>query len=224
MTAGALLQIMLRRWLIVAVGVVLTVSASLFLADGERTYSAKMDLVFVQPGAGSMVNVSDNVLPSLINFAGIIQRRVSHDGTPVELPSSSATLYGSGVREGYSITLPNSGSQWTVSYSRPVLAVQAVGSSPERVRQTLSLVLAQVESAAHELQADSRAPAEQLIVVERSPASPEITDLGSTKSGQMKGALALSTVGLGLTAFVAFEVDRLAARRSLRRSTGEVQR
>lgn len=217
MTAGVLLQIMLRRWLIVGVGLVLTVWACLVLAPGERTYWAKVDLVFVQPGAGSVVNVSDNVVPSLINFAGIIQRRVSHDGTPVELPSSSATLYGTGVRNGYSITLPNSGTQWAVSYSRPVLVVQAVGNSPDQVSQTLGRVLTQVESTAHELQTGSGAAADQFIVVDRSPSSPEIVDLGSTKLGRTKGILALSAVGLALTAFFAFEVDRIVLGRPLSR-------
>lgn len=199
---------MLRRWLIVGIGLVVTIWVCLVLAAGERTYWARMDVIFVQPGAGSVANVSDNVVPSLINFAGIIQRRVSHEGEPVELPSSMATLYGSGVRDGYSITLPNSGTQWAVSYTRPVLAVQAVGNSPDQVRQTLSRVFTQVSSAAHELQAERGAQAGGFIVVDRSPSSPEIVDLGSTKLGRAKGIAALSAVGLGLTAFLALEADR----------------
>lgn len=219
-----LLQIMLRRWLVVGIGIVLTVSACLTLAAGERTYWATVELIFVQPGAGALASASDGVVPSLINFAGIIQRRVSHDGSPTELPSSSASLYGSGVREGYSITLPNSGSQWAVSYSRPVLVVQAVGHSPDQVRQTLSRVLTQIESTAHELQADRGAPAEQFIAVDRSPSTPEIIDLGSTRLGRMKGILALSAVGLAVTAVVALEIDRLVLGRPLLRGRRGLQR
>lgn len=217
MTVGVLLQVMLRRWLVVGIGLVLTVSACLLLTAGERAYSSKVDLVFVQPGTGSVAKASDNVVPSLIDFAGIIQRRVSQEGSPVDLPSSSVTLYGSGVRNGYSITLPNSGTQWTVSYTRPVLVVQAVGNSPDQVRQTLSRVLTQIESTAYALQADEGAPAEKFIVVDRSPSSPEIIDLGSTRLGRMKGIVALSAVGLALTAVVALEVDRLVSGRPLMR-------
>jgi len=207
-TAGLFLRIMIRRWVFVAVGVVLTAFGCSALVNGERTYWMSTDLVFVQPGGGSVTNVSDAVVPSLINFAGLVQRRVHEIGTPVELPSSNVTLYGSGVRRGYSITLPNSGNQWAVSYTRPVLAVQAVGSSPEEVRRTLSDVLALVQTTVRDLQAAQGVPAGEFISMDRSPALPEVFDQGSTKAGRVKGLLAFGFLGVILTAFTVIAVDR----------------
>lgn len=213
MTVGVLARIMMRRWVIVIVGLFLTGLFCSVLVNAERTYWASVDLVFVQPGEGSVVNVSDAVVPSLINFAGIVQRRVNHEGTSVELPSSNSSLYGSGVRRGYSITLPNSGTQWAVSYSRPILAVQVVDGSPNEVRRTLNHVLNRVESVSRDLQAAHGVPAEELIFIDRSPETPEIVDLGSTKLGRTKGIIALSMVGLSLTALSALEIDRAVLRR-----------
>jgi hypothetical protein len=212
-TVGVLLRIVWRRGLIVAAGVALTAFACLSLPDGERTYWAKTDLMFVQPGTGPVATVPDNILPTLINYAGVVQQ-VGHDDKPVELVSSTAPLYRSGLREGYAVTLPNTGTQWAVSYSRPVLVVQAIGNSPDQVRQTLGRVLNEIQSAAYELQADRGAPVEQFIDVAHYPSSPEVVDVGSTKPGRIKGILALFAVGLALTAFIAVEVDRLILRRS----------
>lgn len=213
MTVGVLARILLRRWSVVVAGVFLTALVCSTLLSAERTYWTSMELVFVQPGEGSVANVEDHVVPSLVNFAGIVQRRVSHEGTPVELPSSSATLYGSGVRRGYSITLPNMGTQWAVSYSRPVLAVQVVAGSPDQVRQTVNQVLDLIASTSRDLQSSRGVPAEEFIFIDRSPETPEIVDLGSTASGRMKGILALSLVGFALSALAALEIDRLLPKR-----------
>ncbi|UZX05182.1 hypothetical protein F8G81_23265 [Arthrobacter sp. CDRTa11] len=213
MTAGELLGIMWRRWYIVVAGLILTMWGSSSLAAVERTYWVEVQLVFIQPGSASVANVSDQIVPSLINFAGIVQRRVTETGNPAELPSSGATLYGSGVREGYSITLPNSGTQWAASYSTPILVVQAVGRSPEAARETLDRVLAEVDVAATELQNAQGAPPESHVFIERSPATPQVIDVGGTKIGQLKGMAALAGVGLAMTGSGAVGFDRMMQKR-----------
>lgn len=218
MTVGVLIRILLRRWAIVVLGLSLTAMACYLLSGVERTYGATLELVFVQPGRGSVVSVSDAVRPSLVDFAGIVHRRVSSEGSPVELPSSSATLYGSGVRNGYSITLPNSGTQWAASYSRPVLAVQVVGPSPYHVRQILDQVMTSVESEAQDLQRARGIPRNDFIDVQRSPSVPEVVDLGSTQLERAKAVLVVCLLGLTLTAFSALQIDRwLMIRRFHRR-------
>lgn len=215
MTAGVLLRIILRRWAVVLLGLALTLVGCTAIAGAERTYGASVDLVFVEPGRSSVVNASDAALPSLVDFARMVQRGVRYDSSMVELPSSNATLYGSGVKNGYSVTLPNSGTQWAESYSRPILAVQVVGATPEQVRQKLDQVLSLVESQARDIQTASGISGNRVIDVRRSPAVPEIGDLGSTKLGRMKGILALSLLGLTLTAIGAIQIDRLLLRRSV---------
>ncbi|TPV49817.1 hypothetical protein FJ661_14575 [Pseudarthrobacter phenanthrenivorans] len=215
MTAGELLRIVWRRWYVVVMGLILTIWASSSLAAVERTYWVEIQLVFIQPGGASVANVSDHIIPSLVNFAGIVQRRVTETGSAVELPSSGATLYGSGIREGYSITLPNSGTQWAASYTRPVLVVQAVGHSPEAARETLDRALTAVDVAAGELQNAEGVPPESHVFIDRSPATPAVIDVGGTAIGRMKGLAALAGVGLALTASSAVGLDRMVRNRKL---------
>ena len=96
-----------------------------------------------------------------------------------------------------------------------------VGGSPAQVRQTVDHVLALIESTTRNLQSGQGVPTTRFIVVERSPETPEIIDLGSTKSGRAKGILALSMVGLALTVLAALEVDRLALKRARTRAPRE---
>lgn len=215
MTVGELLRIVSRRWYVLVAGMILTICCSSSLVAVERTYWVEIQLVFIQPGGASVSKVSDHIVPSLINFAGIVQRRVTETGSPAELPSSGATLYGSGIREGYSITLPNSGTQWAASYTRPILVVQAVGHSPAAARETLDHVITEVDGAAGELQDAQGVPPESHVFIDRSPAVPAVIDVGGTGIGRIKGLAALAGVGLALTASVAIGFDRMARNRTL---------
>lgn len=217
MTAGILLRIILRRWYVVAACLAVVGWVCGVLVDTGRTYWVQAQVVFVEPGVGSVTSGNDGVTPSLINFAGIVQRKVAHEGNPVELPSTNATLYGSGVRDGYSISLPNTGNQWATSFSKPLLAIQVTGGSQEEVRDTLAEVLAQVKQTALDLQSQTGAAPETYIGVEASPAAPDVLDVGSTPLGMQKGLAAIIGVGTVLSGYVAYGADRIVNkwRRSL---------
>lgn len=212
MTAGTLLQIILRRWYVAIACLAAVMWVCLVFGQTDRTYWAQAQIVFVEPGGGSVSNVNDGVAPSLINFAGIVQRKVSGDGEPVQLPSSNATLYGSGVRRGYSITLPNTGNQWATSFSKPVLAIQVTGDSPEAVNQTLAEVVGQVKQAAFDLQSDTGARQNTFIGVDASPAAPDIVDVGSTPLGRGKALAVMAGIGVILSGCAAYGAENLAVR------------
>lgn len=217
MTTGMLIEVVRRRWIVAVIGVSLTVFACLILVDQDRTYGATTDLLLVQQGKPSLASSSDSITPSLIAFAGMVQQSARKESNPVELPSSAATLFGSGVTTGYSITLPNAGSQWTISYTRPVLAIQVVGASPDEVRKTLNDVIGLVEFRAFELQRTVGTPSDRIIAVQRYPSFPDVVDLGSTKAERMKGVLVLFILGLVLTGAVVIKLERLLeVRKSLR--------
>lgn len=212
MTAGILLRIIIRRWYVFAACLAVVAWTGINLGQTSRTYWVQAQVVFVEPGGGSVTNVSDGVAPSLINFAGIVQRKLASRGDAVELPSSAATLYGSGIRRGYSITLPNTGNQWATSFSKPMLAIQVTGASPDEVRESLAGVLDQVEQITLELQANAGARPDTFIELGVPSASPDILDVGSTPLGQAKGLAVLAGVGMILSGCAACGVDRLVAR------------
>lgn len=212
MTAGILLRIILQRWYVVVACLAAVIWACSILGQTGRTYWAQAQVVFVEPGGGSVTNVNDGVAPSLINFAGIVQRKVSSEGEPVQLPSSNATLYGSGIRRGYSVTLPNTGNQWATSFSKPILAIQVTGDSPDDVNQTLAEIIVQVQQTAFDLQSGAGARPDTFIGVDASPAAPDIVDVGSTPLGRGKGLAVMAGIGVILSGCAAFGVEKLATR------------
>ena len=209
MTTGILIEVIRRRWVVVALGIALTLFACMTATGRDRTYGATTDLLLVQPGKPSLATSPDSVAPSLIAFAGMVQQSARQDSNPIVLPSSATTLFGSGVTTGYSITLPNAGSQWTISYTRPVLAIQVVGTSPNEVRKTLNDVISLVEFKTLELQRTVPIPNDELIEVKKYPTFPDVVDLGSTKGEYTKGVFVLFVLGLTLTGIGATQIERL---------------
>lgn len=217
MTPAIALRMIQRRWYVAVFVLAMTAWACVALLGSGRTYWAQGQVVFVEPGVGSVAGVNDGLAPSLINFAGVVQRKLTYEGGPTELPSSGSTLYGSGVRSGYALSLLNSGSQWAASYSRPVLELQVTGSTPENVRRTLDDALMRIRGAALGLQEEAGAPERLFIGVEISPSEPEIIDVGSTDFGRKKGLTVIAVVGFVLAGSAAYGVDALARRWGSRR-------
>jgi hypothetical protein len=216
MTAGILLRIIVRRWYVFVTCVAVAAWIGMSLGQTGRTYWTQAQVVFVEPGGASVTNINDGVAPSLISFAGIVQRKLTGEGAAAELPSSTATLYGSGIRSGYSITLPNTGNQWAASFSKPILAIQVTGGSSDEVRTTLAGVLERVQQITLELQSDSGALPETFIEISIPPSSPDIHDVGSTPLGKAKGLAVLGGIGIILSGCVTYGVDRWVARWPLR--------
>jgi hypothetical protein len=212
MTAGILLRMIIRRWYVFATCLAIAVWIGMSLGQTGRTYWTQAQVVFVEPGGGSVTNINDGVAPSLINFAGTVQRKLTGDGAAADLPSSTATLYGSGIRRGYSITLPNTGNQWAASFSKPMLAIQVTGSSSDEVRTTLEDVLERVQQITLELQSDAGALPETFIEISVPPSPPDILDVGSTPLGKAKGLVVVGGIGITLSGCVTYAVDRWFAR------------
>jgi hypothetical protein len=158
---------------------------------------------------------------ALVPFAALVEKRVNDDSASVNLVLSRGTLYGAGVKHGYSVTLPNTGGQWTKSFSRPVLAVQVVDSSAERVNEVLSAVIERIkeESAALQQEQDVHGA---LITTVTTPSSPEIIFGGGTQTDRVKGASAwLALSGAAAIAFAATVERQIARRRGIPRGAGQ---
>ena len=208
MTAGILFRVMVARWYVVVACMILVAGFGASVAQNTRTYWAEMQVFFVQPGRGSVGVLDDGAAPSLINFAGLVKRRVASEGSAYELPSSNVTLYGSGIVRGYSITLPNAGNQWAASFTKPVLSVQVTGDSPQEVARTLQDAIAAIDRAAVDLQSKSGAAPGTFITVEPSANVPRIEDVGSTLGSRAKGITVFLVCGLIFAAYTASIVDR----------------
>lgn len=220
MTIIQLIRSLKRRWYVVVVGAILTVAAVLVFSKSERVYFAQTNVVFEAPGAPTVAGVYNGFSESLISFAAVVERTVNGSSESVHLSSPTATLYGIGVRQGSSVTLADRGGQWSHVFDRPVLSVQVVDSSPERVRASMAAIISDISNAAESVQSGSGAPIGARITVTTTPEQPDIASFGQTSTSRIKGIAAMVSVGFGLTAAAACILDSSALRR--RRDPGHV--
>lgn len=213
MTTAQLLETLLRRWYVVLAGILCTWTACSALMLTPGVYGAHMDVVFVVPGGVASSNDFAFAEP-LINFAGVVERKVNDDQQSVRLSSPTAELYGLGVREGVSVALADSGGQWGSIFRSPIIRVQVVASSPEQVVSAVDGVVAKIAMTAKSIQDSSGVAEGKRISIETIPDRAQVFSYVQTRTSDVKATAAASMVGLGLTACAATLLDRWDLSRS----------
>lgn len=214
MTARDVIRMLGRRWLVVLVGLVCTALAMTWATGRVGVYATQIDVVFLVPSEPGKSNVLVDDVDPLITFARIIEIEVNAGRVVPRFSSPSATLYGAGVRDGYSVTMPNSGGQWTNYFQRPVLSVEVVGASEAEVRTNLGKAVATIDAAVSGRQRAAGLDPSIWIQTKNSPSTSVVTYIpGSPR----RAALAIGLLGIALTGLSANVVDRLDARRGRRR-------
>ncbi|MFF2841754.1 hypothetical protein [Paenarthrobacter sp. NPDC057981] len=212
MTAAILLRILGRRWYIVAVGLAIGLVSLGAVRTSEPVYWTKAEVTFVAPDREPAYWIPGDDYASLVDFAAMVERRVNYDSASVDLTLSSGTLYGAGVRHGYSVTLLNSGGQWAKSFRWPVLSVQVVDSSAQTVKDVLSDVVESITAASAKLQQEAGVQ-QALITTLTSPSSPEIVFGGGTQTNRVKGAVFWMGIAATLSVLAAVVIDSRPRRR-----------
>jgi hypothetical protein len=216
MTMARLLRLLIRRWYVVVAGVACTWLACTALMLTPPVYAAQMDVVFVVPGGVASSRADDAFAEPLINFASIVAVRVHAVRPSVKLSSPTAALYGLGVREGVSVSLADAGGQWESVFNRPVIRIQAVDSSPERVASVIDEVVVDIASAATSIQDESGVGKGARIGIETVPQKAEVFTYSRTRTSEAKATAAAALLGLSLTACAAALSDRWARPRRRR--------
>ncbi|MEV7604330.1 hypothetical protein AB0N65_02690 [Paenarthrobacter sp. NPDC089322] len=219
MTSHTVLRILRRRWY-AAVAVLLLGLAGLgVIRSLEPVYWAQVEVSFVAGNSDPAYWIPGGDIAALVPFAALVERRVNDDSDSVNLVMSRGTLHGAGVKQGFSVTLPNAGGQWTKSFSRPVLVVQVVDSSAERVNQVLAGVIERINDETATLQEEGNVRS-SLISTVTTPSSPEIIFGGGTQTDRLKGAGAwLFLTGAAAVAVCVALDNLLASRRRLSEAT-----
>lgn len=188
------------RLLLVLAGAALTTAAAARVLTLPTTYSSQVDVVFLLPLTPQNPNSLQFRSESLIDFAAVAQRTVSASQTGAAATSDEVTLTGQGVRHGFSVRLPNSGGQWATNFDRPVLDVQAVGSSPDEVLTTMQRILQAIRESVSARQVAAGVTPAQRVAVSLSPGQlPVFANAGS----HLRALGATLLLGGGLTALAA---------------------
>lgn len=191
-----------RRWPWL-LGVLLTlVSATGVSSHVEAVYWTHVDVVFLPPNSPlGQGNVLEGDSASLVHFAALVEREINGSRALPRLSSAEATLYGAGVRRGYSVTLPNLGGQWQTNFNRPALSIEVVDSSEARVRAVLAQVVGRVQGLARGLQERSGVSAGARIWAQQFPETISVSYVTGNHK-RATGASILLGSGLVLSAAV----------------------
>jgi hypothetical protein len=216
-TVASLAAIVFRRWYVFAAGLMVTASVFMVCRQPQPVYWTQAEMVFVDPGNAGIKGLNAGWSSTLIDFAGIVGQKVDEGQDSIELTSPEATLYGAGIRQGHSVRLFENGGQWARAFNRPVLAIQIVDSSEERVRTELDRLTNDISRTAIGLQAAKGANRKYFITAERTPQEITVLSFGQTRSGSFKGAAALLTVGTGASMATSVLIDRILLWRGVRR-------
>jgi len=203
MTAMQLIRVLLRRWYVLVAFGIITGAVLLSVSKAQGVYWTQVNVVFLPPfGINQLEDHTDGV----VQFAAVIERQLNGNRTGVAQATTSGTLYGEGIRQGWEVSLLNSGGQWGNNFNRQVLSIQVVDSSPELVRAKVAEVGDVVDRLVRQQQdAQGIATPDQITTLE-SPSIAPITYVAGSNTRAMIGVI---TLGIALGAIATVGFDRL---------------
>ncbi len=193
-------QSLVRRWY-VALGVAVAVAVpSLVMAQRVQGvyYSDFRVTVLMPPGATSgnpLWTGSDAMVP----YAALIQRQVAAHQASSTIETVSAPLYGTGIRDGERIYLPNSGGQWRATFRDPEILVEVVGTTAASVEERSRRAIAEIEQAADLPQSDMGVPPRARITTSVSPPIPSVVYI-PVRTGRADLSIVALAVALSVAA------------------------
>jgi hypothetical protein len=190
-----------RAWWVLALGLAATVVVLGSLWRVPGVYTAQVDLVALPPQDPAPRNVLQDTTRSLSPFAAMVAAQTSQGSIKADTGTTSATLYGAGYRNGFKLTVPNTGGQWNVSHDRPVISVEVVGPSLESVQGTLDVLVKRVQDDAAQVQARSGIIGGSAITFDPAPAQPSVQYVTGRRMRAGAATLAMGgVVSLGAAA------------------------
>jgi hypothetical protein len=190
------LQLLLRRWYVVVIGVVLVAAAAFGVLNVVPTeYEGSATVVFVIPvGPKDALNPYLNLQQGQFAVASLIGSMVSTDEAQKKMAETHTSEYTVGQAPGSTV---------------PQLLVTSKGKDAKDVVSTVNEVVREIESDLERIQTEVNAPAAQIIQARVF----NMTQVAEPVRGAKVRAIAVvGVVGLALTLLVAFGLDRLLMR------------
>lgn len=202
----------ITQWAVALTGLLLMAPLIVAASQSKGVYSAKQDVVFLPPPGAASGNPLRVDSEDIVEFAAVIERRAIARSSEPQLRTNGASLYTTGVREGYSVYLPNAGSQWEPSLNKAVVKVEAVAEDPITAEKIVAGLAGQLAAAATQEQDTLGVSRSAHITTERSPSATAVSYHASSPAAAAM-ALVLLGLGLGAGAAAAIRIFRHSARR-----------
>jgi hypothetical protein len=198
---------------VVLTGLLATVLGSYVAVKAKGVYWSRVQVRFIAPTSEDYPNGLQISPSSTVMTAGAV-RRIVDDSDKPRTVSQDVILSGLGIRNGWSVNLPNTGGQWANNFTNPYLDVQAVGPTADGVEATISRVILDINAALAKLQTQAAVADANLIHTQLSP--PGNPPLYFQRGSRIRAGLAALGLGLGITWFVTAATVRWSRRRRSR--------
>jgi len=215
MTLRELVHALIGRWPIVLAGVVCTGLLSYAAIADRHVYVTQSEVVFLAPSSRLNPNTLNTPSEDLIITAGVVAKKVIGSANQTKYAAPEANLVGIGIREGWSVRLPDTGGQWAPHFNRQVLMLEVVGADRAAVetrRQEL------IDRIAFELDALQRQadvdPANDVTVIV-TPESAVTYEIGGSKA---RAIAMVGLLGAGATLSLIVFLEYRARKRSTQSS------
>lgn len=199
MTFWDLIAAYLRFWPIVLVGAVLTAGAGYLAVSDDGVYFTRTEIVFLAPTSPLYPNALRTQSEDIIDTAGVVAKRVSGPARVTKFSSPDVTLVGMGVRDGWSLRLPDTGGQWATNFATQRLLLDIVGPTRDAVRRTqeklLTLVMDELDGLQRE---EGVVEANRITAI----AAPESTVIFAVTGNKPRALGMTAVIGIGLTTAV----------------------
>lgn len=184
-----------RLWPYALAGIIVTLGGVVLAVTKPGVYYEQTNVVFIAPN-GSGFQPGDS---GLVSTAGVIEGQMGEQG-PLSL-SPTATIVGTGIRDGIWVRLPNEGGQWSTNFDQEDLDVEVVGGSAAEVDTEMNTTISKIQTLLRQDQRSVGVRPSQMIDIGLSPASPPVTYMRGSSARAGATALALG-VALTLTFLV----------------------
>ena len=213
------IRVLVRYWALVLVGAVLTAGTGVAVTRDEGVYFTRTELAFLAPTSSLYPNALRTQSEDIIDTAGVVAKRVSGPAEVTKFSSPEVTLIGLGIRDGWSLRLPDTGGQWAMNFATQMLILDVVGPSPEAVRSRQAELIARVQDELDQLQRDAGvAPVNDITVI---PA-PDTTVIYHVAGNRPRALAMTALLGVGVTITVVLAVDRRRRRQEVAADEGDV--
>lgn len=194
MALWELIRAALRSWPVVVAGAVVTLVAAYGTTLDDGVFWSRTQVVFLAPASTAYPNTLRTTSEDIIITAGVVAKAVAGPDKVTKYASPDATLVGEGVRDGWSVRLPDTGGQWATHFAQQVLYVEVVAATAQEVEARQALLVSRITGELHELQRGAGVAPVNEITVTVAPESTVVHHVhgSSARSVGMVGVLGVA--------------------------------
>lgn len=214
MTLSELVRALLRWWPIVLMGVACTAAVGYVGISDNGVYFSRTEIVLLAPTSSLYPNALKTQSEDIIDTAGVVAKRLTGAGKVSKFASPDVTLVGLGIRDGWSLRLPDTGGQWGTNFATQMLILDVVAPERDAVQQRQAELVSQVRHELESLQQEAGVAPINEITLTAAPEMPVAVHVGGSRY-RVLGMTAL--IGAGVTGGVVVLLEHRRRRKAKRR-------